>query len=140
MRARPAADHFSLSVPSIVNETIPAFFIGRNKQGFWVARDVKGRRAEFSLFQNSALSFARKTSRPAGCATIFPSERFELDLENDGNPLIAHLGRLMHLASHPWRRMVVFANQMAKAFKHRLKDFMFFERSPRGDKGKKNFA
>ena len=28
--------------PGIVNEAIPAFFIGRNKEGFWVARDVKG--------------------------------------------------------------------------------------------------
>ena len=28
--------------PGIVNETIPAFFIGRNKEGFWVARDVNG--------------------------------------------------------------------------------------------------
>ena len=29
--------------PGIVNEAIPAFFIGRNKEGFWVARDGKGR-------------------------------------------------------------------------------------------------
>ena len=28
--------------PGIVNEAIPAFFIGRNKEGFWVARDVNG--------------------------------------------------------------------------------------------------
>jgi len=34
--------------PGIVSEAIPAFFIGRNKEGFWVARDVKGRLAEFS--------------------------------------------------------------------------------------------
>jgi hypothetical protein len=29
--------------PGIVNAAIPAFFIGRNKEGFWVARDAKGR-------------------------------------------------------------------------------------------------
>ena len=28
--------------PGVVSEAIPAFFIGRNKEGFWVARDVKG--------------------------------------------------------------------------------------------------
>jgi len=28
--------------PGIVNGAIPAFFIGRNKEGFWIARDAKG--------------------------------------------------------------------------------------------------
>jgi len=28
---------------AIVSEAIPAFFIGRNKQGFWVARDARGK-------------------------------------------------------------------------------------------------
>jgi hypothetical protein len=84
--------------PGIVNEAIPAFFIGRNKEGFWVARDAKGRIGGIFLLENSALSFARRNSWPAGCATIFPSERFELDLENNGNPLVAHLGPLIHLA------------------------------------------
>jgi hypothetical protein len=28
--------------PGILNETIPAFFIGRNMGGFWVTRDVNG--------------------------------------------------------------------------------------------------
>jgi hypothetical protein len=28
---------------------------------------------------------------PARCATIFPSENIELDLENRGNPLLAHI-------------------------------------------------
>ena len=78
--------------PGIVNETIPAFFIGRNMEGFWVARDVNGQIGGIFLLENSALSFARRNSRAAGCATIYPSERFELDLENKGNPLIVRLG------------------------------------------------
>jgi hypothetical protein len=69
--------------PGIVNEAIPAFFIGRNKEGFWVARDAKGRIGGIFLLENSALSFAKRNSRPAGCATIFPSERIELDLETE---------------------------------------------------------
>ena len=84
--------------PGIVNETIPAFFIGRNQEGFWLARDVKGKLGGVFLFESSALSFARRNSQSSGCATIFPSERFELDLENQGNPLIAHLGPLVRLA------------------------------------------
>jgi hypothetical protein len=62
----------------IVNEAIPAFFIGRNKEGFWVARDVKGRIGGIFLLESSALSFARENSRPTGCATIFPSGRSNL--------------------------------------------------------------
>ena len=90
--------------PGIVNGAIPAFFIGRNKEGFWVARDVNGQIGGIFLLETSALSFARKNSRTAGCATIFPSRRFELDLENKGNRFIAHLASLMRLAMRfRWR-------------------------------------
>jgi hypothetical protein len=109
--------------PGIVNEAIPAFFIGRNKEGFWVARDVKGRIGGIFLLENSALSFAKSNSWPAGCATIFPSERFELDLENKGNPLVAHLGPLIHLAMRHRRRMAAFIRKMTKAVKPRSEDF-----------------
>jgi hypothetical protein len=109
--------------PGIVNESIPAFFIGRNKEGFWVARDVKGQIGGIFLLETSALSFAKTNSRPAGCATIFPSERFELDLENKGNPLVAPLGSLMRLTRRPHRRMIAFVGKMTEALKRRLKDF-----------------
>jgi hypothetical protein len=81
--------------PGIVSETIPAFFIGRNKQGFWVAREAGGRTGGIFLFRNSALSFAKENTRATGRATIFPSETFELDLENKGNQFIGRLGPLM---------------------------------------------
>jgi hypothetical protein len=109
--------------PGIVNEAIPAFFIGRNKEGFWVARDAKGQIGGIFLLENSALSFARRNSWPAGCATIFPSERFELDLENKGNPLAVQLGRLMQAAKPRWRRMVAFIARITQAVKHRLEHF-----------------
>ena len=108
--------------PGIVNDAIPAFFIGRNKEGFWVARDVNGQIGGIFLLENSALSFARKNSRPAGCATIFPSRRFELDLENNGNRLVAHVASLMHLAMRLRRRIAGFIGKMAEPVKGRLKD------------------
>jgi hypothetical protein len=92
--------------PGVVNEAIPAFFIGRNKEGFWVARDVSGQIGGIFLLENSALSFARRNSEPKGCATIYPSERFELDLENRGNPLAARFGAWMRLAMRLRRRVV----------------------------------
>jgi hypothetical protein len=102
--------------PGIVNAAIPAFFIGRNKEGFWVARDAKGRIGGIFLLENSALSFARRNSRPAGCATIFPSERFELDLENKGNPFAAQLGSLIHLAKRFRERTATWIGNMIERF------------------------
>ncbi len=103
--------------PGIVNGAIPAFFIGRNKEGFWVARDVNGQIGGIFLLENSALSFAKRNSRPAGCATIFPSERFELDLENRGNPLVTQLGPLMRLAMRLRRRMAALIGKMTAGVK-----------------------
>jgi hypothetical protein len=91
--------------PGIVSETIPAFFIGLNKDGFWVARDVNGQIGGIFLLENSAVSFARRNSRPPGCATIFPSERFELDLENKGNPLALQLASMIRLAKRAQQRL-----------------------------------
>lgn len=79
--------------PDIVSESIPAFFIGRNKAGFWVARGARGRSGGLFLFKSSAVDFAKAASAPPHCALIFPSETFELDIENRGNFLIAQLAR-----------------------------------------------
>lgn len=92
--------------PDIVSESIPAFFIGRNKAGFWVAREARGRSGGLFLFKSSAVDFARAESEPLRCALIFPSETFELDLENRGNPLIA---RLAKWSAHARRHLAHFA-------------------------------
>jgi hypothetical protein len=94
--------------PGIVSDEIPAFFIGRNREGFWVARDAKGQIGGIFLLENSAVSFAKRNSEPKGCATIFPSERIELDLENKGNRLAAFLGSLIRLAMRLQQRMAAF--------------------------------
>ena len=109
--------------PGIVNEAIPAFFIGRNKDGFWLARDVKGKLGGIFLFESSALSFARRNSQPSGCATIFPSERFELDLENQGNPLIVYLGPLVRLAVEGRQRMAAFFGKLARTIERPTRFF-----------------
>jgi hypothetical protein len=119
------AGQFQPLDPGIVSETIPAFFIGRNKEGFWVARDAKGRIGGLFLLEASALSFARNKSRPEGCAAIYPSERFELDLANSGNPLVIHLGSWMRLAMRLRLRMAGLFGRMTKAVKRRLGDFRF---------------
>jgi hypothetical protein len=107
--------------PGIVHDEIPAFYIGRNREGFWVARDANGKIGGIFLLEHSALSFARKNSEPAGCATIFPSERFELDLANSGNPLVVQVGWLKRLAKRGRRRTTILAGHLAGTLKRRLK-------------------
>jgi hypothetical protein len=107
--------------PSIVSEAISAFFIGRNMEGFWVARDVNGQIGGIFLLQTSALSFAKRNSRPAGCATIYPSGTIELDLENKGNPLVVQLGSLARLSASARQRMAAFVGGMTEAARRQLK-------------------
>lgn len=109
--------------PDIVSAAIPAFFIGRDVDGFWLARDLKGKNGGIFLFESSALAFIRRNCWPMGCATIFLSERFELDVENQGNPLIAHLKPLMQSATGGWRRMMAFTGGIAEAIDRRSKVF-----------------
>jgi hypothetical protein len=99
--ANPAASPacFQPLDPAVINASIPVFFVGRNRDGFWLARDAKGEHGGIFLFKSSALAFVRRTCAPAGCATIFPSERFELDVENQGNPLIDYLKPLLRLVT-----------------------------------------
>ena len=77
--------------PSILSEAIPLFFIGRNRDGFWVARDTEGRVGGIFVRKQSALKFADKNAPPVGCAKMFLSSRFELEIENQGVSLIAYL-------------------------------------------------
>lgn len=108
--------------PGIVSETIPAFFIGRNKEGFWVARDVNGRIGGIFLLESSAASFAKMNSGPAGCAKIYLSERFELDLENSGNPLVMRLASVIRLARPLRKRSAALLGKLAGPVRRWMKD------------------
>jgi hypothetical protein len=85
--------------PNVVCESIPAFFIGRNADGLWVAREARGRIGGLFIGKRSAVSFAHQQSGAAACATIFPSKQIELDLENEGNPRAHYLGRLLRVTA-----------------------------------------
>jgi hypothetical protein len=107
--------------PGIISASIPAFFVGRDRDGFWLVREARGESGGIFLLKSSALAFARRASRPLGCATIFPSERFELDVENQGNPLVGYLKPLIQLAMAGWRQTVALAGRTVKAVEHRSK-------------------
>ena len=94
--SRPAAALKPLD-PDILSAAIPAFFIGRNSAGVWVAREANGRIGGLFLFRSSAVDFANRQSAPARCALVFPTETIELDVENRGNPLMLLAERAMRL-------------------------------------------
>jgi len=85
--------------PGALSESIPLFIISRNKSGFWIAREAEGRTSGIFLFKQSALRFAKKNSAPIGCATMFLAGRYELDVENRGNPVVAWLDAALRVAS-----------------------------------------
>lgn len=84
--------------PDVVSAAIPAFLIGRNQARLWVAREAKGRAGGLFLFRSSAIDFANRRSAPERCALVFPTETFELDIENQGNPLVALSARWLDRA------------------------------------------
>ena len=87
--------------PRVLSASIPLFFIGRNKHAFWVARAAEGQGGGIFLLKRSALRFAAKNSAPTGCATMFLSERFELDVENQGGVLAGALDAMIRILAAP---------------------------------------
>jgi hypothetical protein len=64
---------------SVINAAIPLFYIGRNRNGLWVAREAEGRLGGMFVSKRSALRFARESSEPHGCATMIVATPLELD-------------------------------------------------------------
>jgi len=100
--------------PGILNEAIPLFFIGRNEDGFWVARESNGRTGGIFLRKRSALRFANRNAQPEGCALMFLSERFELGVANKGNPLATSLAAARRIVLQLAQRMAPWAVAIAK--------------------------
>jgi len=100
--------------PGIISEAIPLFFIGRNEDGFWVAREADGRIGGIFLRKQAALRFANRSAQPEGCATMFLSKRFELDVENKGNRLVAHIAATRRLVLQLAQRTAPWAVATAK--------------------------
>jgi hypothetical protein len=91
---RPLAESTTTQLPrrpdaAVISEAIPLFYIGRNKNGLWVAREAEGCIGGIFLTRRSAVRFARESCEHTGCATMFVSEPLELDFENRGNLFVA---------------------------------------------------
>ena len=88
----------------VFNEAIPLFYIGRSRNGFWVAREEKSQVGGLFFLRCSALRFAARNGGPAGRATMLLTQRFELDRDNDGNPLAGAVDAAVRAAARLARR------------------------------------
>jgi hypothetical protein len=102
----PAAASFQRPGPDVLNETIPVVFIGRNRNGLWVVRDAEARFGGLFWRERSALAFARANAAPNPCAIVFPQARFELDMQNHGNPLLTPLAAAIRLLTRQSQRLI----------------------------------
>jgi hypothetical protein len=102
---------------SVLSATIPLFYIGRNGRGLWVARESEGRSGGLFLFQRAAVRFAKSKSKPNGCATMFLTEPFDLDLENQGSRLVADLAAVIDIAARRVPRFAAFVGMVAEEWR-----------------------
>jgi hypothetical protein len=85
VRRAPAVANFPRRPDaSIINESIPLFYIGQNRKGRWVVREAEGRSGGLFLLKQWAVRFARRQSEPCGCAIMFLAEPIELDIDSQG--------------------------------------------------------
>jgi hypothetical protein len=94
---------------TVLSDSIPLFFIGRNQNGFWVAREAAGRCGGIFLFRSSAARFARRNSLAGGGATILVEHPIELELPNNGGRLVGLIATTIDIVKRhaPFVRNVI---------------------------------
>jgi hypothetical protein len=93
---------------TVLNDSIPLFFIGRNQSGFWVARESERRSGGLFLLRRSAARFVRKKSSPQGCATMLVERTIELEVPNQGNRLVELIGTIIDMVKRRAPRVATF--------------------------------
>jgi hypothetical protein len=104
----------SRSELDFLNETIPLFYIGQNRDGFWVVRNADGRSGGVFFFKASAVRFARTKSAAGGSALMFLNTPFELDRDNEGSQVVEILTAAIGVARRRMPTLVCFV-EMAVA-------------------------
>jgi hypothetical protein len=84
---------------TVLSDAIPLFFIGRNHNGFWIARESAARCGGVFLFRRSATRFARRNSTAGGGATMLVERLIELDLPNQGSKLAELMAAVIDIVS-----------------------------------------
>jgi|ERR1700733_195191 len=97
---------------TVLNETIPLFYIGQNRKGRWVVREAGGKRGGLFLFKHSAVRFARDESEASGCALMFINEPLELNIENSGGDLAEPLTEAIDAVKRRVPRLAAFVGMV----------------------------
>ena len=84
------------------------FYIGQNRDSFWVARGAEGRNGGVFFFKASAIRFARNKGAPDGCALMFIKAPVELDCDNEGSQIVEILHAAMDIARRRVPTLVSF--------------------------------
>ncbi len=83
----------------VLNGVTPFFFVGRNKHGFWRAREARGTDRRHVPSAALGFRFAQEASAPPGCATMLLAKPFELEAVNAGNPIVGWIDAVLDLVS-----------------------------------------
>jgi hypothetical protein len=106
--------------PNVVSDAIPLVFIGRNKDGFWVARDADTKVGGLFLSKFGAERFAHRRKRLFAAATMVLPQGLELIGKNRGNPLVDYIAVVKRVAVRGLSGLVAPACQAAAAMFTRL--------------------
>jgi hypothetical protein len=101
----------------VLSTSIPLFYVGQSRHGFWIVREAEGRSGGIFLCKRSALRFTRKQSEPAAFATMFLAGSFELDTENQGSRVVAALAAAIDIAAHRAPALVDFIGTAAATWR-----------------------
>jgi hypothetical protein len=94
---------------TVISEAIPLYYIARNKNALWLAREAGGRTGGLFFFKRSAIGFSNRKSAHASCATMFLADPFELDVPNEGGRLAALFDSTMDAMARRMPAVVAFA-------------------------------
>jgi hypothetical protein len=64
------------------------FLIGKDKDGFWVAREEYGCAGGRFFTERGAIQFAKRWASPLCCTTISVSDPLELDFKGEGDTFV----------------------------------------------------
>ena len=123
---RPDAD--------VLSNSISPFFIGQDKHGFWVARELEGRNWAISAQTIGGAFRQRETASQRDAQRCSSLNRLSLDIENEGNRTLALLGAAAEVVARrapgiadfigsvvtEWRKLVTqISNACAGQRRHR---------------------
>ena len=90
--------HSGLVLKSSVQQS-RCFSSARTRMGFGLRASPMDELVAFSCASGPLCGSPIEASSPGGCAIMFLSERFELDVENKGNPFVAHVAPAKRIVS-----------------------------------------